>query len=355
MKTVNSWAVKYRPQTFDDVVGQTSAVSILRGSIRKQELPNALFISGPFGTGKTTLARIYARVINCAKGTGCGKCDSCKASIHPDIQEEDAAISRGIDEMRALIAKTKYRPRHNVRVFIIDEAHQLTPQAMQAFLKTLEEPPKNTMFILCTTDPQKFAKTILSRCTIINLRMPTADDIIERLRIIAKAENVKLSKSLALAIAEASGGHIRDAINMLNSVDNQLADNPEATQEELIATIQGGTNEEIAAVCTKLLLGMYLNKPVAIAKAVFAAGDATQTVNQAIWFNEYHMAQLMKSDTRAVFHSPANRTFHQTAKQHASEVKLSGLLAAQRKLVALRNTLHTVSTKETSLMLAMLT
>lgn len=355
MKTVNPWAIKHRPQTFDDVVGQTSAISILRGSIRKQELPNALFISGPFGTGKTTLARIYARIVNCEKGTGCGKCDSCKANIHPDIQEEDAANNRGIDDMRALIAKTKYRPRHNVRVFIIDEAHQLTPQAMQSFLKTLEEPPKNTMFILCTTEPQKFAKTILSRCMQINLRLPTSDDIIARLRIVAKAESAKLSKSLALAIAEASGGHIRDAINLLQSADSQLADNPDATQEELIATIQGGTNEEIAAVCTKLLLGMYLNKPLVITKAVFSAGDATQTINQAIWFNEYHMAQTLKHDTRAVFHSPANRAFHQTAKQHAAEVKLSGMLAAQRKLVALRNTLHTVSTKETSLMLAMLT
>jgi DNA polymerase III subunit gamma/tau len=355
MKTVLPWATKYRPLHFEDIVGQTNVVARLQGALKRGNLPNALLLTGPSGTGKTTLARMFARYINCKTHNACGKCASCLAEKHPDIDESNSAEARGIDEVRALIAKAKYRPQHNVRVFIIDEAHQMTPQALQAFLKPLEEPPKNTMYILCTTDPQKFPNTVVNRCLQLQLGLPSSDDVAARLRHIVKTEKVKVPKSLCSAIADATGGFIREAVNALENSVNLLETKPDIPEEELISIVSSTGNSETAAISSRILLGMYLSKPAVIAKAVFDMQDATQTVNQALWFNEYYLAQTLNHDTRAVFHSPANRAFAAQAKKRAPEVKVTNILDAQRKLVALRNQMHTVSTKEVSLMLAALT
>lgn len=355
MQTVAPWATKYRPKTFDEVVGHSSAIARLKGSIKRGSLPNAIMLTGPSGTGKTTLARIFARYINCKTHDGCGKCPSCLAGKHPDIDESNAAEARGIDDIRMLIAKANYKPHYNVRVFILDEAHQLTPQSIQAFLKPLEEPPKNTMYILCTTDPQKFPNTILTRCLQINLGLPSVDDISARLRAIAKLENQRLPKSIYGAIAEASGGKVREAINILENAVNALSSDSKLTEEDLLSTVSATGGTDTARIATRILVGMYLGKLTMIAKAVFDMQDGTQTINQALWFNEYLLAQLLKHDTRAVFHSPANRNFVATTKKSAPEVTVALVLAAQRKLVALRNQIHTVSTKEVSLMLAALT
>jgi len=354
MQTVDPWATKYRPKHFEDMAGQANAIARLQGTIKRKALPNAIMLTGPSGTGKTTLARIFARYINCKTHNACGKCPSCLLTKHPDIDESNAADARGIDDVRALIAKAKYKPHHNVRVFIIDEAHQMTPQSLQAFLKPLEEPPKNTMYILCTTDPQKFPNTVLNRCLQLPLGLPSVEDIVARLRVITKAENQRLPKTLYTAIAEASGGHLREAVNLLENAVNLIATKPDIQEAELIETVSSTGGVETAQAAKKMLLGMYLRKPSVVAKAVFDMQDGTQTVNQALWFNEYYLAQLLKHDTRAVFHSPANRDFAAAARKSAPEAKIADILDAQRKLVGLRNQMHTVSTKEVSLMLAAL-
>jgi DNA polymerase III subunit gamma/tau len=354
MTTVSSWAVKYRPKSFEEVVGQSSAVAKLQGSIARKALPNALMISGPTGTGKTTLARLYARYINCKTYSACGKCASCLSVKHPDIEESNAAEARGIDDMRSLIARSNYRPVHRVRVFIQDEAQQLTSQSLQAFLKPLEEPAPNTMYILCTTDPQKFPKTVINRCLQINLNLPDADSIASRLSEIAKAEQQRFPKELYLAIAQASGGHIREAVGVLENCANMIAADSKITREQLLATVSATGGTAVANVAQRILLGLYTGRPAMVMKAVFDVEDATQTINQCIWFNEYALAQILEKETRVVWHSPINKEFAAMVRAKAPDTKLADILVTQRKLVALRNQLHSTSVKETSLLLAYL-
>lgn len=355
MTITSSWATKYRPQTFSDVVGQDSAVAKLQGSIARGAVPNALMISGPTGTGKTTLARLFARTINCADKNLCGRCPSCLSVVHPDIEESNSSNANGIDDMRALISRSNYRPVYRVRVFVLDEAQKLTPQALQAFLKPLEEPPPNTMYILCTTDPQTFKKTVMNRCLQITMDLPEALPIARRLQTIARAEKQTFTKELYMAVANATGGHIREAIGALENCANIVAAQPKTTIPQLIATVNSTGSSEVAGVAQRILIGMYLAKPSMVVKAVFDVTEATQTVNQCIWFNEYAIAQLLEKETRAVWHSPDNRAFAALIRAKAPATQLERLLDVQRRMVALRNQLHTVSVKEISLLLATLT
>lgn len=351
-KIVQSWAVKHRPQTFDAIVGQHKVVASLRGAIKRGNLPNAILLHGPSGTGKTTLARLFARYLNCATNTACGTCPSCLQTTHPDVDESNAADARGIDDVRALIAKARYRPQYNTRVFIVDEAHQLTTQGMQAFLKPLEEPPANTMYILCTTDPQRFPAAVVKRCVAHALVYPEAAEIALRLRAIAKAEAQRFPKTLYTSLAESSGGGVREAINALENAANVLADSPDIDTESLLSVVLSDVSIGVQDVAQRLLLGMYSAKSSAVARACFDTAEATPVLNQAIWYNEYFMAQLLKHETRAVWHSPTNREFAAAARE--LDVKFSSAVAAQSKLVALRNELHSVPTKEVSMMLARL-
>lgn len=214
---------RYRPQKLSDVQGQAKSVAQLTDLLQSKEVAgNTILISGPYGTGKTTLGRILARTLNCAKGglDPCEECSSCKLTVknHPDIKELDAAESRGIDDVRTLMDVAKLSPRYKARVFVIDEAHQFTGPAAQALLKTLEEPPKHASFILCTTDPYKLPATIRSRSAWIRLAELPSRDIARLLMKVSKAEGLSFTKEVLLYIAEMSGGHARDAVKMLEQL-----------------------------------------------------------------------------------------------------------------------------------------
>jgi DNA polymerase III subunit gamma/tau len=352
IKTVQPWATKHRPKRFEDVVGQDDAVARLQGAIKRRSLPNAIMLVGPSGVGKTTLARLFARYVNCKTHDACGKCDSCLALPHPDVEEMNAAEARGIDEVRSLIQRARYKPRYNTRVFVIDEAHQMTPQSLQAFLKPLEEPPPNTMYILCTTDPQRFPNTIINRCLVLDLGLPTVDAVVSRLQRIARREKLEFPAELYTAIAESTNGHVREAINALENAANALASNPKIKTERLLQSVIHTADQDAQRSCMRLMLGLYANKPRLVVKAAFELQDVTPALNQCIWFNEYVMAQTLGLSTRHVFHSPANREFAKQVKDKVPDVTVATLLAVQRRLVALRNELHTVATKEISTLLA---
>jgi DNA polymerase-3 subunit gamma/tau len=221
-----SWYRKYRPQTFDDVVGQPHIQQTLRNAVADGSVAHAYLFTGPRGTGKTTTARILAKALNCEQGPTADPddtCEQCRAiadGTHPDVQELDAASRTGVEDVREqIIGRLNYAPaRGRWKVYIIDEVHMLSTSAFNALLKSLEEPPERTVFILCTTHPHKVPETIHSRCQRFDFRRLSVEDIVGRLRAISEAESVDVPDGALTLIAKHALGGMRDAITTLEQL-----------------------------------------------------------------------------------------------------------------------------------------
>lgn len=218
-------ARKYRPQQFDDVIGQAVIITTLKNAIEQKRIGHAYLFSGVRGVGKTTTARILAKALNCAQGptaTPCEACDSCreiKAGNAIDVIEIDAASNRSIDDVRQLRENVKYRPsRDRYKIYIIDEAHQLTDDAWDALLKTLEEPPDHVVFIFATTERHKLKPTILSRCQNFTFRTLSYHEIYKSLEAICQAEQMTITPGALSMLARSAEGSIRDAQSLLDQV-----------------------------------------------------------------------------------------------------------------------------------------
>lgn len=214
---------KYRPQNFSEVIGQDHIVQTLTNSIKGKNISHAYLFCGPRGSGKTTVARIFAKAINCQNPSSsepCNKCSSCVeivAGKSMDLIEIDAASHRGIDDVRELREGIKFAPvKSKYKVFIIDESHQLTKDAANALLKTLEEPPSHAVFLLATTEAHKMIPTIISRCQRFDFRRLQVPELIKKLEIISKKENIKFDESALSLIALNSRGSFRDAESLLD-------------------------------------------------------------------------------------------------------------------------------------------
>src|SRR5690242_14196948 len=216
-------ARKYRPQSFADLISQEHVKTTLENAISQGRIAHGYIFSGQRGTGKTTVARILARCLNCEKGptaTPCGVCASCTeiaSGAAVDVIEIDAASNRGINEMRELRENVRYRPaRGRYKIFIIDEAHQITSEAFNALLKTLEEPPEWVVFILCTTESHKIPTTIASRCQQFSFRSVDFNELVERMELIAGKEGIQADKETLSVLAQAGEGSVRDSLSALD-------------------------------------------------------------------------------------------------------------------------------------------
>jgi len=219
-------ARKYRPQTFDTVVGQAHITTTLKNAIRHNQLAHAFLFCGPRGVGKTTCARILAKTINCEKqtkeGEACNKCNSCRSfneGTSLNIHELDAASNNSVDDIRTLVDQVRFAPQAGrYKVYIIDEVHMLSSSAFNAFLKTLEEPPPYAIFILATTEKHKILPTILSRCQIFDFKRITINDTVHHLQEICEKEEIKADKAALQVIAQKSEGCMRDALSILDKI-----------------------------------------------------------------------------------------------------------------------------------------
>ena len=219
-------ARKYRPQTFDTVVGQEHITTTLKNAIKSNQLAHAFLFCGPRGVGKTTCARILAKTINCEnqtpEGEACNKCHSCKSfdeGTSLNIHELDAASNNSVDDIRSLVEQVRFSPQAGkYKVYIIDEVHMLSSSAFNAFLKTLEEPPPYAIFILATTEKHKILPTILSRCQIFDFKRITIQDTVDHLKEIAKKEKVQTDEAGLQLIAQKSEGCMRDALSILDKI-----------------------------------------------------------------------------------------------------------------------------------------
>lgn len=257
----------YRPQTFDEVAGQKAIVRTLKNALSTGKMAHAYLFAGPRGTGKTTMARLFAKALDCEEGLGhqCNHCSNCLAiseGSHPDVIEIDAASNNGVDQVRDLIDKVKYAPiKGKYKVYIIDEVHMMSTGAFNALLKTLEEPPENVVFILCTTEPYKVLPTILSRCQRFDFSKLSDEEMRGKLLEVLTSEKTEYDETGVKAVISLADGGMRDALSILDQVlaysgnhlheQDVLAIYGLASLEEKIALLQSLREGDVATVVTK--------------------------------------------------------------------------------------------------------
>lgn len=362
IKTSGGLVTRWRPSTWDSVCGHLSTIQRLKGIIKTQEVPNAILFSGPSGTGKTTLSRVFARYINCATFDGCGECDSCIAmdrKQHPDYTEVDGAAAGGIDAVRSLIQQAKFMPTlGNLRIIMIDEAQMITGAAQQALLKTLEEPPESTLFILSTMTPEKISPAIMGRCAKMELKRVGAEAVAEHLMHIVEEEGFEnLTREAMLLIAESTGGQLRDAVQTLDAVRLTLAgvdgDLDEDEMQEMITNAiveASGVTDDMVA--TKVLVYLHAGKISGknairgVLKAVIDVQNPVSFANALLFQNSYLIDKTVDPTSKLIYHTANNRQLVKLLNEkvdhtdkYGDNVSLQATLCIHNHLVDLRTKL----------------
>ena len=306
-------ARKYRPQTFADVIGQDHVKTTLENAIAQNRIAHGYIFSGQRGTGKTTMARILARCLNCVNGPTtqpCGECASCREIAGGgavDVIEVDAASNRGINEMRELRENVRYRPaRDRFKVFIIDEAHQITPEAFNALLKTLEEPPSWVVFVLCTTEAHKIPATIASRCQHFSFRSVEFEELMERMDWICHQENVEADPECLALLAQSGEGSVRDS---LSALDQAIACCAGKLTAEEVRRLLGAFALQLLEGVTDALTDTNSARMLEIVDELERNGHNLQHFSRELarYFRNLLVARIAGPDTRLIGASPSQR------------------------------------------------
>ncbi|WP_438434029.1 DNA polymerase III subunit gamma/tau [Gorillibacterium sp. sgz500922] len=289
----------WRPQTFADVVGQSHVVRTLQNALRENRLSHAYLFNGPRGTGKTTLARILAKAVNCERGPAAEPCNACEACRRItegsmiDVLEIDAASNRGVDEIRDLRDKTKYSPTEVRRkVYIIDEVHMLTTEAFNALLKTLEEPPEHVMFVLATTEPHKLPATIISRCQRFDFRRVSADEQADFLQAICEGEGFAADRDALQYIAKLSEGGMRDAVSLLDQISSFSG---ERITYQSVVSITGGISSEQFGLLARAVLERDVARCLELVETMAQEGKSADKCMESlmVYFRDLLMIRMV--------------------------------------------------------------
>lgn len=342
---------KFRPDTFEKMVRQEHVVTVLKNQIASDSVGHAYLFCGPRGTGKTSVARIFARAVNCehpVNGSPCGRCASCLALAEGgnlDVSEIDAASNNGVNEMRDLREKVQYPPvSGKYKVYIIDEVHMLTDSAFNALLKTLEEPPRHAIFILATTEPQKIPATILSRCMRLDFKLIPQEDLEEHLRSVLDEIGKTYEEEAISAIARAGAGSDRD---MLSIAEMCIAYGDKLTYEGVTAVLGAADFNEASALCGAILRA-DLHEALSLTEKILSEGKAVGVLCRDILqlLNQLAVAKTCKNAEKLL---ALPKTLFKRVSELASEADGHAILRATEIFAGAEATLRYVSSPRISL------
>jgi len=334
----------YRPKTLQEVFGQKQAVATLLGTIKRGKIPSTMLFSGHYGCGKTSLAMIYARMANCATYDLCGKCFSCKfGSRHPDIVYHDCGKEGKIDDIRGLISKSRASPATQKRFIIVDEVHLLRDQSEKTLLVESENPAPNTVWVFCTTNPEKLAKTLVSRCLHLYIRAIEPDVLVERMIEVAELEGVKVKKTAKkafLTIAQSSNGSMRESLAKLEGFLNVLASGEEY-DPEVLSSFVSDEDSAVDAVAAHVVAGILdLNMKYTITAIRKSGGNPRAIMSKARWLLDFLIG---KETGTAKWGGEAYKVFEGIG---VKKINFTLLVLTQHMLAELEIKLNSVSLDE---------
>ena len=313
-------ARKWRPKTFAEMVGQQHVLQALVNALDSERLHHAYLFTGTRGVGKTTLARIFSKSLNCEQGvssTPCGECSSCREvdeGRSVDLIEIDAASRTGVDDMRELLDNVQYAPTHSrYKVYLIDEVHMLSKHSFNALLKTLEEPPEHIKFLLATTDPQKLPVTVLSRCLQFNLKRMTRQQIESHLTDILHKEAIPFEAEALIYLAQAADGSMRDALSLL---DQSIAYGGGEIQQETVSTMLGAISRDGLVKILQALISQNAEQLLQQSRLLIERNPDYQRICEDL-LSLFHQMALYRSSAAV---EPEDPMIQEQLKQLAAEV-----------------------------------